>query len=124
MSVLQKEIRALLRQVASHPDGSITAEITFPESFTGFKGHFPNQPVVPGVCKVLCVLVLLELVLKKKVRLKKIILAKFLALVTCQEKVRIELRLEKKGDSAGVVKALYFSTDKKIAEIQLEVNYA
>lgn len=123
MSVLVKEIKELLRQVVVHKDGRITAEISFPESFTGFKGHFPGKPVVPGVCKVLSVLALLELSLKQKVYLKTIVSSKFMALVTCQEKLRIELRRETENMPLERVKALFHSVDKKIAEIQLEVNY-
>ncbi len=59
MSNLRSEIQALLRSVAFRPDGSLTAEIEFPGTFIGFQGHFPDRPVLPGVCKVLCVLELL-----------------------------------------------------------------
>jgi 3-hydroxymyristoyl/3-hydroxydecanoyl-(acyl carrier protein) dehydratase len=124
MSTLYREIEALLQRVSVHADGRITAEITFPESFTGFRGHFPDQAVVPGVCKVLCVLVLLEYVLKRKARLRTIVLAKFVVPVTSREKVTLELRRVKTGDAAERVKALFILADKKTAEVQIEVNYA
>ena len=66
MSVLSKEIKELLHHIADHEDGKITAEISFPKNFTGFEGHFPGKPVVPGVCKVLSVVALLELSSKQK----------------------------------------------------------
>lgn len=123
MSILYKEIAGLFRQVSCHDDGRITAQIAFPKSFTGFKGHFPRNSVVPGVCEVLSVLVLLELALKKKAHLKTIILAKFLSLVTCEQEISVELRREIRDGSLERVKALFRAEDKKIAEIQLEVIY-
>jgi 3-hydroxyacyl-[acyl-carrier-protein] dehydratase len=123
MSVLYKEIKALYRQVSCDEDGKITAQISFPKSFTGFKGHFPGKPVLPGVCKILSVLVLLELALKRRVRLKTIVLAKFLSLVTCEEDLMVELRREIQNHSQEKVKALFRSADKKIADIQIEVDY-
>ncbi len=123
MSILYKEIKVLFRQVSCNEDGGITANISFPKSFTGFKGHFPDNPVVPGVCNVLSALALLELALKKKAYLKTIILAKFFSLVTCDEEVTVELCCETKRRPMERVKALFRSADKKIAEIQIEVNY-
>ncbi len=123
MSVLHKEIKELFRQVTCHEDGRITAQISFPKSFTGFKGHFPGNPVVPGVCKILSALVLLELVLKKKAYLKTIILSKFFSFVTCDEVITVELSRETKSGPLERVKALFRSADKKIADIQIEVNY-
>lgn len=123
MSILSKEIKGLFRQVSCYEDGRITAQISFPKSFTGFKGHFPGNPVVPGVCKVLSVLVLLELALKQKAYLKTIVLAKFLSLVACEQEVMVELRREMESGPAERVKALFRSADRKIAEIQIEVNY-
>ncbi|MFH0753420.1 MAG: hypothetical protein V2A70_02495 [Candidatus Omnitrophota bacterium] len=123
MSILYEEIRGLLRQVASHEDGRITANILFPKDFTGFKGHFPGNPVVPGVCKVLSVLVLLDASQKTKAVLKTIVLAKFLSLVTCDQEVCVELWREHQRD-AQRVKAVFKSADKKVAEIQIEVTYA
>lgn len=123
MSVLSKEIKELLHHIADHEDGKITAEISFPKNFTGFEGHFPGKPVVPGVCKVLSVVALLELSSKQKVYLRTIVLSKFMLPVTCQEKLTIELRRETKSGTLVRVKALFRSADKKVADIQIEVDY-
>ncbi|MBF0384402.1 MAG: hypothetical protein HQL27_00885 [Candidatus Omnitrophica bacterium] len=123
MSILYKEIKELFKQVHCHKDGKITAEITFPKKFTGFKGHFPKNPVVPGVCEIMSVIVLLELAFKQKAKLKTINLAKFLAPVTCQEKINVELQRENKSGVLERVKAVFMSKKRKVAEIRIEVNY-
>ena len=41
-------------------DGSLTARFVFPAEFTGFRGHFPEQPVLPAVCKIQAVVAMLE----------------------------------------------------------------
>jgi 3-hydroxyacyl-[acyl-carrier-protein] dehydratase len=122
MSVLSKEIKTLFHQIACHEDGRITARITFPETFTGFKGHFPGNPVVPGVCKVLAIVVLLEIALKKKIFLRTIPLAKFMSFVTCNEEVMVELRRETWSGPTGRVKASFQAQGKKVADIQIGVS--
>ena len=123
MSILKREIKEQLHQIVCHEDGRITAEISYPGNFTGFKGHFPGKPIVPGVCKVLTVLTLLELSLKRKVHLRLIVSSKFMAPTGPKEKLMIELRREVQSGTAERVKALFKSADKKIAEILIEVNY-
>ena len=47
-----------LRQCATGPvrrraDGSLSMRFTFPPEFSGFAGHFPGQPILPGVVQVM-----------------------------------------------------------------------
>lgn len=123
MSILKREIKEQLHQIVAYEDGKITAEIAYPRNFTGFKGHFPGKPIVPGVCKVLTVLTLLELSLKQKVYLRSVVSSKFMAPTGPDEKLMIELRREAQEGTSERVRALFKSVDKKIAEILIEVNY-
>ncbi|MBF0387206.1 MAG: hypothetical protein HQL20_05050 [Candidatus Omnitrophica bacterium] len=123
MSILSREIKSYFRQVLCQEDGKITAQVSFPENFTGFKGHFPSNPVVPGVCLVTCILVLLELALKRKVRLKTIVLVKFLSIVRSEQEVVLELRRGDQDAACEQVKVLFRSADKKVAEMTIEVTY-
>lgn len=114
MSKLRKEIQSLLTG----------AEIAFPRSFTGFQGHFPGRPILPGVCKILTVQVLLEVALGQAVRLRRIVLAKFIAPVGADETVAITLKHEDAGDGVRSVRAQFSAPGKRIAEIHLEVQDA
>ncbi|MFT4062025.1 MAG: 3-hydroxyacyl-ACP dehydratase [Edaphocola sp.] len=57
---------------------SLCAEITIEPRHEIFEGHFPGQPVVPGVCMVAIAKELLEQGLGKKLRLRKAPQIKFL----------------------------------------------
>ncbi len=40
--------------VNSHAETrEITGTITLPVSFSGFRGHFPQNPILPGVCEIM-----------------------------------------------------------------------
>jgi 3-hydroxymyristoyl/3-hydroxydecanoyl-(acyl carrier protein) dehydratase len=58
MSKLTREICACMSHLNTDAE-SLTARFCFPEDFIGFKGHFPNHPVVPGVCKIQAILCML-----------------------------------------------------------------
>jgi 3-hydroxymyristoyl/3-hydroxydecanoyl-(acyl carrier protein) dehydratase len=58
-------------------NGSCSARLTFPPEFVGFQGHFPGNPILPGVCLIEAVLGVLESAHGKPLRLKKVASAKF-----------------------------------------------
>jgi 3-hydroxymyristoyl/3-hydroxydecanoyl-(acyl carrier protein) dehydratase len=103
--------------------GTIKATVTFPESFTGFKGHFPGRPIVPGVCKIMVVVVLLERGVRRIVRIQEITLAKFYQPVGPSQAVNVEVAWEACEDTILSARALFFLTGQKIAEIKLRCSY-
>ena len=58
-------------------NGSCSARLRFPPDFIGFQGHFPGNPILPGVCLIEAVLGVLESAYGKSLRLRKIVSAKF-----------------------------------------------
>lgn len=50
---IRSEILHLLKIGSSAETREITGTITLPVSFTGFQGHFPRNPTLPGVCEVM-----------------------------------------------------------------------
>jgi 3-hydroxymyristoyl/3-hydroxydecanoyl-(acyl carrier protein) dehydratase len=122
MSILRKEIKSNMSGLRD--DGrEITAHFRFPREFTGFKGHFPGKPILPGVCKLQAILCMLEESTRKTPQLKEIVSAKFFTPVTCDEEIVFTVRrVSECGEDARVL-ALIAARSKKIAEIQIEVNY-
>lgn len=56
---IRQEIRQC-RIATGMKSGLPWATFVFPPQFSGFAGHFPGKPVVPGVCMIQSVAVLLE----------------------------------------------------------------
>jgi 3-hydroxyacyl-[acyl-carrier-protein] dehydratase len=122
MSTLRKEIRESLRDLKRRNDGSLSAHFALPPDFIGFKGHFPDNPVLPGVCQVQAVLVLLEAWMKKaSVVLREIVAAKFFAAVKPGDDLEIVCN-EPEGDPPERVRALIRRGETKIAELTLRVR--
>lgn len=62
-------------------EGSINALLEINAGHRIFEGHFPNQPVVPGVCMMQMVKEIIEQVLNKKTDLSAAAEMKFLAVI-------------------------------------------
>ena len=54
-----------------HADGIINADLSINSGSSIFKGHFPEQPVVPGACMLQLVKDVLESALGYSIQLKK-----------------------------------------------------
>jgi 3-hydroxyacyl-[acyl-carrier-protein] dehydratase len=122
MSRLRKEIKSYMSQFKNDAK-ELTAHFCFSQEFVGFKGHFPERPVLPGVCIIQAVLCMLEQAVQERPKLKEIISAKFFAPVTCNEKIVFTVRQSPEGSEERLVKALITNGEKKIAEIKLRVSF-
>ncbi len=116
-----KEINKSMYDLSESPGGNITARFIFPSDFSGFKGHFPGRPILPGVCKIQAVIAMLEKWHEKNVCLTEISMAKFFAPVCDnQEIIILSGKIDKASDEPKI-KALVTSGGKKIAELQLKL---
>ena len=68
----------------------IWAELLINANHKIFEGHFPNQPVVPGVCMMQMVKEIVEKVLEKETNLLRADEMKFLAIIDPQVNNRIQ----------------------------------
>lgn len=75
-------------------DGKLTASVTLDAGHAIFAGHFPGQPVLPGVCQLALVKEVLETHLQKKLLLKKADQVKFMAMVDPRRTPHLELTLQ------------------------------
>ncbi|QQL49390.1 ApeI family dehydratase [Mucilaginibacter ginkgonis] len=78
---------------AHHIDETITADITLNPSHAIFKGHYPDQPVLPGACIVQLIKDVLASSLKTDSVLVKAVQMKFLQMIVPQENQRIALKI-------------------------------
>ena len=79
----------------------IWAELFIDANHKIFKGHFPNQPVVPGVCMMQMVKEILEDVLGKETNLISAAELKFLAVINPQENNLIHASINYATDESG-----------------------
>lgn len=121
--MLRDEIRKLMTEVRKDAHGDPTARIVFPDSFAGFRGHFPDHAVLPGVCSVQCVLVMLESG-SEPVRLCRTVKAKFFAAILPNEEILFACRTEASdSDHRRLVRATATRGGRKVVELVLEIAY-
>lgn len=90
------------------------AKATFNPSHPIFKGHFPDLPVVPGVCQTQMLLETLGLITGRSVELKKAQHIKFLALLnpTKVGELMMEIKVEKTEGDYMLVSAVYSTPEE------------
>jgi 3-hydroxyacyl-[acyl-carrier-protein] dehydratase len=81
----------------------IWAEIFINANHKIFEGHFPNQPVVPGVCMMQMIKEILEQVIGKETNLVQAADMKFLAVINPQENNLIQATIKYTADETGAV---------------------
>ena len=78
MSLIGRQITELIKDKISYQDTTITTQIKFNKDFLGFVGHFPNNPILPGVVIIHVMIKMYELYKNQKFILSKIKQAKFI----------------------------------------------
>lgn len=92
---------------------------------TIFKAHFPDNPIVPGVCQVQIVLELLQEFLGKEVYLREVKNIKFLSVIIPTEIQSIDVTFQKMTEEADELKTsvVFASAEKQYAKISLTCGY-
>ncbi|HEY0742504.1 MAG TPA: 3-hydroxyacyl-ACP dehydratase [Chryseosolibacter sp.] len=90
----------------------INALLVLNESHEIFKGHFPGQPVVPGVCMMQSVKELVERHVEQKLTLVEADNMKFLSVIDPRENKEIEAKISfvKNGSQLSVNASLFAGT--------------
>lgn len=70
--------------------GTLKAKIAINAKHRIFEGHFPGLPVVPGVCMLQIVRELMEVDLKKELRISQADNMKFLSVINPQENSEVD----------------------------------
>jgi len=73
--------------------GSVQARIAINKSHKILEGHFPGQPIVPGVCMMQIILEIMELNTRKRVDLVAADTIKFLSLIDPVRNPEIEVSI-------------------------------
>jgi 3-hydroxyacyl-[acyl-carrier-protein] dehydratase len=81
----------------------IKATLELNEKHTIFDGHFPEKPVVPGVCMMQLVKEVTETALRKELRLTKAAEIKFLKIIDPNETRIIHIQLKYNTEEDGAI---------------------
>ena len=90
--------------------GKHSASISINPGHEVFKGHFPENPVMPGVCMMQVVKELAEQITSRTLMLHKLTNAKFMALINPETNpvVKLELEVRDGADGSIVVKNISY----------------
>lgn len=99
--------------------GQVTVTIELNAAHPVFQGHFPEQPVVPGVCMMQTITEVLEGAVKQKVMLKKAIQMKFLQMIDPTKQPLVDVTVSYKAEETGwKVNATLKREDKTFMKFQ------
>jgi 3-hydroxyacyl-[acyl-carrier-protein] dehydratase len=97
--LLQKSCLEYSMTTRENEQLTVKAVFSFAEDFIGFAGHFPDMPVLPAIVQLASVRCLVELILKRRVQPVSYKRTKFRGIVQPNEKVIVELQMNKKAVS-------------------------
>jgi 3-hydroxyacyl-[acyl-carrier-protein] dehydratase len=88
---------------------TVMAEIRFNAEDPIFQGHFPGQPVVPGVCMMQIVKEFAEDIVRTKLTLTEGDNIKFLSIIdpNTNNVVEVAVKIENNGDLVSVIASLF-----------------
>lgn len=79
----------------------VTATIIIDPAHKIFEGHFPGQPVVPGVCQMQILKEIMEMVTEKKLDVVKAYDMKFLAVIDPSKNNLVSVSIKYAEDPSG-----------------------
>ncbi|MCR5003798.1 MAG: hypothetical protein K5984_05445 [Bacteroidales bacterium] len=74
-------------------DGSVLFNVRLNPQCKVYEGHFPGEPIAPGVCNIEMMRECAELVAGKPLKLEEISLCRFLKLVTPSEVTQAQIKI-------------------------------
>lgn len=97
-SKMHQKLYSYIRETSAG-DGNVSLSIVCPQTFEAFDGHFPGNPILPGVILLEIATVGLELLLSKTVCLKSIKKMKISGMVLPGQMVICEIKVTPSGDN-------------------------
>jgi len=97
----------------------INAVFSFKKELNLFRGHFPGNPILPGIFQIEMVKYAIEKSYKCCLSIKSIKKTKFSCLIHPQESVYLDIRINKKGNNQFSVRAILNVGDAVAGKINL-----
>ncbi len=120
--MLLKEFYRVINTSAD--DNTINVSITINPDHKIFKGHFPDQPVVPGVVQLQIIKELLEDFFSNPLMLTKVTQIKYLVPVIPDEEVVIEVKISIKDQEGDLIKVDAIIGNKETIYTKAKLGFA
>jgi 3-hydroxymyristoyl/3-hydroxydecanoyl-(acyl carrier protein) dehydratase len=121
MSSLRQDAREAILELTSGLEGQVEAVILFPAGLDVFKGHFPGQPIVPGILELELFRAAAERLFPgSSFRILSVAKAKFLREIKPGEKVRLTGAFPSlDGKKTLIVKGQLWVENEKAAQVEM-----
>ena len=123
--MIEDELQAALVEARAHPDETdlcATLEFHYPASFVGFQGHFRDDPILPGVCLLQSLRLGLETAWSTRLKITKILRAKFVAPVHPGDTIRFAVTETSRTPGAVSTKAKVTCGEQRVAELSVNLE--
>jgi len=107
----RKEEKAFIAAVEINPEHAV------------FEGHFPGNPVVPGVCMIEMIRTVLEMEYNKTFQLSETKNAKFLNILNPRNTPGVEIKSEVLEASGNTIRLRSVIYDKEIVFLKMEATF-
>jgi 3-hydroxyacyl-[acyl-carrier-protein] dehydratase len=124
MSSMQMSLAPAVLDIATNAAGEVRARVGFPGAFAGFQGHFPDHPVLPGVCLVSAAALVWARGRTHRYAVREIRSAKFISAVLPGQEVEVTCRGEPAGGADTRIRANILRTadSSRVAALDLVVT--
>ena len=123
--MIEDELLTALVGAHAHQEGTAacaTLEFHYPTSFVGFQGHFPNDPILPGVCLLQSLRIGLEQAWGARLKITEIRNAKFVAPVRPGDAISFAVTELSRTPDAVSTKAKITRGGERVAELSVKLE--
>ena len=121
-SIIGSELRKRLRDWVPAGEDEYACRVEFDPAFTGFEGHFPGNPIVPGVCLVELARVMAENAVGRPLTMKEITTCKFRRPVQAGMTADCKLQVRRPDDSVVLIQAEIRVGDSPAGQIRMKAE--
>lgn len=114
MNNIMYDVLADRVSILSNEDGAIRAEFTLPSDFPPLNGHFPGQPILPGIAQISLVTGILNKAFSKSFTLATVKRIKFLSPAEPGMKLAVSIQFDHGNANAEIT-----ADDKRISSMKL-----
>lgn len=121
-SIISVELRKRLQDCVQTSAQEYTCAVTFDPDFTGFKGHFEGNPIIPGVCLIELARVHAETALGCQLKTEEISQCRFRSPVLADMRVTCKLLVRKLDETHVKIQSEIRVNDNIACQVRLKAE--